>query len=190
MENYNVYVHTNKVNGKKYVGMTRLNPERRWENGFGYRKQTKFFDEILAYGWNNFEHEIIATGLSRMEARAMEAELINKYDTIENGYNKICGDYDEEGQPVPHGSEWYKARAKERGETEKYKDYQRTTPLRLVRCLETGKVYKNAGAAKAETGIDNSTIAKVCKGQRKSAGTHPETGEPLHWEYIYPNTDN
>ena len=32
--------------------------------------------------------------------------------------------------------------------------------------------------------IDNSGLVKCCKGQYKSAGKHPVTGEKLVWKYI------
>lgn len=41
---YCVYVHTNEINGKKYVGMTSQVPERRWRtDGSGYRQKRIFF---------------------------------------------------------------------------------------------------------------------------------------------------
>lgn len=33
--NYKVYIHTNKLNNKKYIGITKQDPERRWKNGWG-----------------------------------------------------------------------------------------------------------------------------------------------------------
>ena len=43
---YSVYIHINKVNGKKYVGVTRGKPENRWRKGNGYKYNTHFFSAI------------------------------------------------------------------------------------------------------------------------------------------------
>ena len=53
-----------------------------------------------------------------------------------------------------------------------------------VICITTGKIYRSTREASRDTGVDNSFICKCCKGKYKSAGKHPETGEPLVWEYI------
>ena len=87
---YCVYVHTNKMNGKKYVGQTcQLPPERRWKNGDGYRGCLHFYSAIKKYGWDNFEHEILHDNLTKEEADKLENELIKKYNTTNNecGYN-------------------------------------------------------------------------------------------------------
>ena len=55
---YCVYVHTNKFNGKKYVGQTCQKPEVRFgKNGSGYVGSRVFYNAILKYGWDNFYHE-------------------------------------------------------------------------------------------------------------------------------------
>lgn len=56
--------------------------------------------------------------------------------------------------------------------------------IKLIKCIELDKVFKSALDAKRELNIDNSAILKVCKGERKSAGKHPITQEPLHWQFI------
>lgn len=93
MHEYSVYIHTNKANGMKYVGITSQNVETRWLNGYGYYKQPHFFNAIKKYGWCGFTHEVVASGLTLEEAGRLEAELIRKYDTTNNerGYNKSVG---------------------------------------------------------------------------------------------------
>ena len=93
MNDYIVYKHTSP-NGKFYIGITSQGTERRWRaDGSGYKpkegRTTHFYNAILKYGWDNFEHEILYDNLTKEEAEEIERELIDKYDLTnpEYGYN-------------------------------------------------------------------------------------------------------
>lgn len=89
---YTVYMHTNKVNGKKYIGITCRTLKQRWLQGSGY-KHGKFKFAVDKYGWDGFVHEIIAENLNREDAMRMEIELIEQHKTRErqHGYNVHFG---------------------------------------------------------------------------------------------------
>lgn len=89
---YTVYVHINKTNGKMYIGITGQSVKKRWQNGYGYKNQI-FWNAIQKYGWNGFEHDIIASNLLVDEAEKLEKVLIEKLKTYNNkfGYNVIAG---------------------------------------------------------------------------------------------------
>lgn len=89
MKTYLIYKHTNKINGKCYIGQTCQVPEKRWgKNGNGYRnKHKKFWNAIKKYGWDNFTHDILYYNLSAEDANKLERQLIEKYNSIKNGYN-------------------------------------------------------------------------------------------------------
>lgn len=91
-----VYAHINTVNGKIYIGISkRDNPNKRWKNGKGYTYNHHFNSAIQKYGWDNFDHEIIASKLTEKEASNMEALLIEKLDATNynKGYNLADGGY-------------------------------------------------------------------------------------------------
>lgn len=92
---YCVYMHINKLNNKKYIGITRQNPKTRWANGQGYRTQP-FYKAIEKYTWNGFEHKILYEGLDYKQACDYEIELIKKYNTTnpQFGYNISDGGED------------------------------------------------------------------------------------------------
>lgn len=95
-----VYAHINKINGKVYIGMSkRENPNDRWRNGRGYSYNWHFSQAIQKYGWDSFDHEIIAANLTEEEASNMEKTLIEKLQTTkrENGYNFAEGGYNNRG---------------------------------------------------------------------------------------------
>lgn len=95
---YCVYVHTNKTNGKMYVGLTGKKPEERWKRGSSYKSQV-FGNAINKYGWNNFEHCVIASGLTLDEASEFEQTLISQLKTNhpKYGYNIAPGGYNNPG---------------------------------------------------------------------------------------------
>lgn len=89
---YCVYMHT-CPKGKIYIGITRNDPLKRWQNGTGYRTNEYFTRAIKKYGWGNFKHEILFTGLNEKEAKEKEIYLIAKYKSNHRkyGYNISSG---------------------------------------------------------------------------------------------------
>lgn len=103
MENkYIVYVHTNKTNGKRYVGITGMALKKRWKRGSEYKGSPHFYNSIQKYGWDGFTHYILDDGLTKEEACAMEQEYIAKYKTQDRryGYNVTSG-----GEHCTHNEE-------------------------------------------------------------------------------------
>lgn len=90
---YCVYVHTNKTNGKRYVGITRRDVKERWRKGSTYRYNDHFYRSIMKYGWDGFEHEVLFTGLTKAEADEMERCLIRLWECTDSnkGYNIALG---------------------------------------------------------------------------------------------------
>ena len=93
--NYSVYVHTNKLNNKKYVGLTKKRPKDRWQRGNGYTHSIYFYSAIQKYGWDGFYHDVVADCLSKEEASTLERELIKEYKTTNRiyGYNLNQGGF-------------------------------------------------------------------------------------------------
>ena len=99
---YVLYIHTNLINGKRYVGITD-NPKRRFGlNGNGYKYSNPvFYKAIQKYGWNNFSHEIRLTNLTLKEAHDRERFYISLFRSYgENGYNLTYG-----GEGSPKGAQ-------------------------------------------------------------------------------------
>lgn len=89
---YIVYKHT-CPNGRAYIGITKQDLERRWRSGTHYDYNRRFFLAIVKYGWDNFKHEILESGLTYEEAKQKETEYIEKYKTSDEcfGYNQTLG---------------------------------------------------------------------------------------------------
>ena len=99
---YTVYMHISPSN-KRYIGITKQKPRARWRGGEGYKGNPYFYKAIQKYGWDNFEHLIIMSGLTKEDAENLEITLISQYKTtdrdrgynIENGGN-CCGTHSKE----------------------------------------------------------------------------------------------
>lgn len=184
--NYCVYCHTNKINGKKYIGITCQNPIKRWNNRNGYnpygKSKSKFYNAIQKYDWNNFEHEIIASNLTREEANNFERILITTLKTNSSDYGYNITDGGDGIARVKHTEEakvkmsrarkeWYKNHPdykmpkKTPKEDEEYRKKQRMSHLgkKTDECTkkllsEIGKGRKTPWAKKQIINIDTGEI--------------------------------
>ena len=95
---YSVYKHTFiEDDNKVYIGITSMPVEKRWRKGKGYRRRIrgKFTQKAMAkavakWDWDTqITHEVLFTGLTKEEAKRIESELIQKYQSHlpEYGYN-------------------------------------------------------------------------------------------------------
>ena len=118
---YKVYCHRNKINGKKYFGITSKSLKERWVNGKNYKGSTHFNHAIEKYGWDGFEHILIYSGCSKKVAEEIEKDLIETFDTRnpEKGYNI------REGGNTSHHSEETKRKIsiikKQQAQSEEYR---------------------------------------------------------------------
>jgi len=94
---YCVYKHTNKINNKVYIGMTKNIKERWRNNGIAYKPYNyntrPFWNAINKYGWDNFTHEILIDGLTFEDACKKEIYFISRFHSRERdkGYNVAIG---------------------------------------------------------------------------------------------------
>jgi group I intron endonuclease len=79
--------------GKRYIGITRRRPSKRFDGGRGYQHSPHMKAAIEKYGWENFAHVILASGLTQLEAELDEVSYIAVYHTTDpsRGYNVTSG---------------------------------------------------------------------------------------------------
>ena len=90
---YIVYLRTNKVNGKKYVGQTNnLTRRNRQFNSLKCQYNAYLDGDRARYGVDSFDVETLAETDTREEAWKLEQDYINEFNTVfPNGYNRAYG---------------------------------------------------------------------------------------------------
>ena len=90
---YKIYILTNNINNKIYIGVTKKSLNDRFRKGKGYTHQKDFYNDICKYGWENFSWEIFASNLIEEEAFNMEKLLIEKIREQDQSilYNRDAG---------------------------------------------------------------------------------------------------
>ena len=194
MGNYVVYVHRNKINGKRYIGITNNISKRWYGKGKKYKNCPCFWSGIQKYGWDNFTHEILESGLPLDVANEFEKYYIKKYRTCEKkyGYNIQPG-----GNFVPtmlgrKHSEETKARMRQSAlgrviseeQRRKHSEWAKKAFVgsgnprsKAVRCITTGEIFETQRSAAEATGCSQAKISLCCQGKRSH--THG-----LKWEYV------
>ena len=75
----------------------------------------------------------------------------------------------------------------ERHSEEERKKISKNRGGKQIYCPELDKIFWGASEAEEKHKIDHTNIIACCRGKRKSAGKHPITQVPLHWEYVQNN---
>lgn len=194
---YIVYCHLNKINQKRYIGVTCQLPQNRWgSQGQRYKDSPRFWQAIQKYGWDNFEHQILANGLNQTEAGQLEQYYIQYYNTTNEqyGYNLTTGGEQhysftpEVREKISQNMTGAKNHRYGTHKTEIEKQHMRqlfsgskNPAARQVQCLETGIVYGCARDAAEQIGKDRiaggKSISRCALGQR-------ETAYGYHWRYV------
>ena len=200
MNNYTVYMHV-FPDGKKYVGITGQNVEKRWGKGRYYKSCTLVYEAIQKYGWDNIEHIILFEDLQKEEAEQKEIELIEFYNLSDEryGYNLCKGGRTN----FPNEKVLEKLRKKEpwnKGKTKIYTQEQiynlstkvmelwedkiyREKHCKKVRCIELNMIFDSLTEASNYFGMNNTShISACCRDKSKSCGKYK--GKKLHWEYV------
>lgn len=89
MSKVKVYIYTNKINNKKYCGITKNSLEKRRRYGYTGR----FANALKKYGLESFSVDIVAEFDTKEEAGKLEREIIEKYNLTNDkyGYNIAKG---------------------------------------------------------------------------------------------------
>lgn len=185
-KNYIVYIHTCKINNKKYVGVTCQKPSARWKNGGGYKRHHLFYEDIIKYGWQNFNHQIIAQNLNKDQAFQMQIMLIEQMNTTDEryGYNFSIGGMNSylgkhlSDQAIQKNAEWHKQHPPEH-----YVSQLGAQKVRkAVKCIETGVVYKSIVQATVSCG--GSAKSRCISQLLKGSNPHRHTAFGYHWQYV------
>lgn len=195
---WKVYVHTNKTNGKRYVGITSQKPEYRWNYGNAYQSNPYFTSAIQKYGWDGFEHEVLYDFLTEDKAKQKERELITLWNTQdrEYGYNITAGGESTSGlvlspEHIEKLRQYHTGRKRSEDTKRKLADagkrhYAERRQILIEARNRPVNMYDLDGsfirrfdsmcAAMAELGITSNHITDVCNGRRKSCAGYS-------WQY-------
>jgi group I intron endonuclease len=168
-----VYLITNTVNGKRYVGQTNQTLARRWAGHTRKDNCRYLYAAIMKYGKANFIIESIIEVPTKELANEFEIEYIEKYCTLApNGYNIFPG-----GDDRPPLTEEQRKRLSERMKGNTFaKGFSPSEETReKLRLANAGKVLSEEHKRKiseSHVGITHSeetkkvmsTLRKGCKG--------------------------
>ena len=196
---YTVYQHKNLKNGKSYIGMTSREPKDRWNNGNGYKNNSKMWKDIQNSDWNkDWEHNILGKFEDKQKALNIEEMFIWLFDSTNDGYNTSSygnSHYERteehkrkisESHIGKHHSEETKKKMSEAlsgekspnfgkhfSEEHKKKISQSKGVNGILQFSKNGEFiaeYPSTGEAERQTGCYHGNICNCCKGNRKSAG--------------------
>ena len=156
---YSVYLITNKINGKKYVGLTKRNVLERFKEHISIGDKTTIGKAIKKYGSQNFNVSILEKNIETLvEATSIEQYYIAWYNTFYGeGYNLTLGGEGTKGSTL----------------SERHKESIRNSKIGIPRSTETRKkISKTAKLNKKNAGVLNPMFGNGYKISGKNNGRH------------------
>lgn len=209
-----IYITTNLINGKKYLGQKSF--DKGWERYLGSGRCFKA--AVEKYGRKNFYRTIVCFCYSLEELNKTEYDLSVFLDVVEDrDWYNLC--YGGSGSPgyilseeekhqrsVKSKEVWSRegfkdkmikihTGSKHRPRTEEQKRFlserlkgvnkgKKNPQCRAIYCPELNEFFYSQIEAQEKYNIPPGGISCCCNGHQNTAGKHPVTGEPLTWEYV------
>lgn len=195
-----VYIVTNKVNGKRYIGVTSGPLRRRIREHFCHAQKQRnngaFYRAIRKYGKDCFEWSVLVECENCTLALSEEIRLIKEmepeYNSTLGGDGRLGGYLTDEGRLAislfHKGKQWglgrtlseeSKSLIREKNLTPEAKErWSKSSHLgpksmaKKVQCIDDGALFESASAAARVYGVSRSALIELCLGKnyRKSVG--------------------
>ena len=193
-----IYLWTNLVNGKKYVGQTMCFYRRM--KTYRYTYPNAYMEHAVnKHGLDNFDITILERDVPLDKLDEREQYWLDYYQSydLDKGYNicKIAGTT----KGVTHTEEWCQEHSdymKEKWKDAEYRSFwhnrmsgennyfygkrfsgDKNGHAKAVRCVELNKIYTTVQEASKCSGTSRQNISHVLNGRQETAGGY-------HWEYI------
>jgi len=157
-----VYLITNTVNGKQYIGQTVQDPRERWYRHCSTNPgNTVIGRAIHKYGKENFKFEVVDTATNLEELNKKEVEWISKLSTLKNGYNL------REGGNNTKLTEEIKNKI-----SLSLKGIPKPNYRKPFKCVENGKIYNTLEECAKDMNCHKTSVSKVLKKKRNNVYGH------------------
>ena len=96
MKTGSIYIITNSINDKVYIGQTTMSIDDRWKSHLKpstlkQKGSYKLYNAMNKYGKENFSCKVLETNIPVEELNDKEIYYIEQYDSFYNGYNSTKG---------------------------------------------------------------------------------------------------
>lgn len=173
-----IYLITNTINGKVYVGQTtKTKPVDRWKQhkrnmNYDPYKSIALYRAMRKYGVENFTWEIVVAGVPEALLDDLETNCIAAYNGYTKGYNMLeegntMRGYVFSSEVLTHLSKIRKGKEPV-NKGKKFPELSgKNSPSSIpVVCIDTKQRFHSAKEAATTMGLCHSSVVAVCKGRR------------------------